>query len=94
MLTTYVNTGIIYVYTRKRTQIVQTTTIDLTALFIQQMTALFQSYFLIMLVLLSIAVIKANTKTHEWTLRELHLLGWAIALTVYYSYVGAMTFWL
>jgi Na+/proline symporter len=71
----------------------QVTTIDLTALFIQQMTTLFQSYFVIMLVLLSIAIIKSNTKTHEWTLKELHLLGWALGLIVYYSYLGATTFW-
>lgn len=71
----------------------QVTTINLTTLFIQQMTSLFQSYFLIMLVLLSIAVIKSNTKTHEWMLKELHLLGWALALLFYYSYVGVMTFW-
>jgi hypothetical protein len=77
-------------YTQKEDKIVNT--IDISELFIQQMTALFQSYSLMTLVLFSIVGVKANT-THEWTLKELHLLGWALALIVYYSYVGATTFW-
>jgi uncharacterized membrane protein YsdA (DUF1294 family) len=69
-------------------------TVDLTALFIQQMTTLFQSYSFIMIVLLLMLLVKSDAETHQWNLREMHLLGGALGLLVYYSYTGAMTFWL